>query len=265
MPEGKIQRNSSGKLQRSSGGKLVRNSVSSADCCCGETIYSQAERCSDRVAVDLWKAGDYTILSPYYFSLSSVCYVIDEDCNTNATPGTILSGETPTTSCVDCNATHCCDRGIPTSVTVSVTGLSAAADCCTPYECVGGAVPTITFDLTRSGCTYSGTSSAVTGPALKRWDSGGCSGSVLNTFTDYYLVASFNLTTGAYSASVIIDDGGAFPNGVTVFSVGGTQTDCPETFSENNEVTAVDCDLPAPSGLTFANGTGTATFTLSWA
>ena len=262
--EGKLQRDpTTGKLKRNSDGKLIRNSSSSSACCC-DAIYSQAERCSDRVAVDLWKLGDYTVLSPYYFSLAGTCYVIDEDCNTSATPGTILTGETTQTGCVDCNSSHCCERGIPTSVTVSVTGLSAAADCCTPYENVGGAVPTITFDITstRSGCSYSGQSSPVTGPAVKQWDSGGCSGSVLNTYTDYYLVVNFSLSTGAYSVQVNVDDSGTFPSGIVVFSASGTQTGCPESFNDSNDESSVVCD---PSGLIFGNGSGTVTFTLSWA
>lgn len=126
---------------------------------CTPCEYIQAKSCRTHATADLWRLASDGV--PYYFSKSSVCYYIEDGNPTSDTPGTLLTGETSKTSCLNCSppCSPFCPDGTPFRYTVSLTGLNLCNTTCTaraapPWfpssDKCDGAAPTGTFTLERT-------------------------------------------------------------------------------------------------------------------
>lgn len=89
--------------------------------CAGD--YLQALRCATNQPANLWLPRSSVTL-PNYFKQGGRCYRFDSTSPSSPTPGTLLTGQTPVSSCADLSCECCTDLAFPATIGVSLSGIN---------------------------------------------------------------------------------------------------------------------------------------------
>lgn len=135
MSAGTRQRNpATGARKRNPAtGARRRNTDTITTCCCDNLTYRQFKKCSDDTLADLWEPDAIRTYPATVLNLSDgLCYYIDSDHPTSATPGTVAGGTATVTDCDDPACTPCsvCGSDHPSlAITISANVATTDFDC----------------------------------------------------------------------------------------------------------------------------------------